>query len=302
MPPISRFFARFFARCALFTLWLLHWLPLPLLRVVGRGLGALAYRFAPARRAVARVNLALCFPDRSEAERERLTRTHFTLFAQTLLERGLLWWASQKRLSRLIVFSGAERLDRLAGQPVVLLAPHFIGLDAGGMAILLHGKGVSLYSKQKNPVFDRQFRAGRMRFHGALLFSRQDGIRPILKAMRQGLPFYYLPDMDLGRRNSIFVPFFGVEAATVPALSRIVRATGAKVLPILTRLTPQGYHVEILPPWENFPGESIEDDTRFMNRAIEEWIMAAPEQYYWLHKRFKTRPAGSPSLYPDFIS
>ncbi|MDR2638161.1 MAG: lipid A biosynthesis acyltransferase [Zoogloeaceae bacterium] len=286
---------------ALALLWLIHWLPLPLIRMLGAALGHLLRILSRERRAIARINLALCFPGMDEMARERLLRRHFVVFAQSLLDRSLLWWASRKRLARLIALKGSEHLQCADGCPVLLLAPHFVGLDAGGIAISRLTPVVSIYSRQKNPLFNRMFYAGRMRFNAAsILLSRQEGVRRVLKAMRQGLPLYYLPDMDFGRDESIFVPFFGVPAATIPGVSRLARATGAKVLPVIARLTPGGYEVEIMPPRENFPGENMEEDTAFINRFIEERIMTMPEQYYWLHKRFKTRPPGEEKLYPKF--
>ena len=115
--------------------------------------------------------------------------------------------------------------------------------------------------------------------------------------MKDGRPFYYLPDMDFGPKESIFVPFFGVPAATIPALSRLVRLTGARVVPVISRQVPDGYEIEVMPPWENFPGESVEADTAMMNRFIESQVLTMPEQYFWVHKRFKTRPPGQQGVY-----
>jgi KDO2-lipid IV(A) lauroyltransferase len=138
---------------------------------------------------------------------------------------------------------------------------------------------------------------GRKRFNDTLLLSRQDGMRRIVKALKDGYPFYYLPDMDFGSRDSIFVPFFGIQTATIPAVSRLVRMTGAKVVACITRQVPDGYEVEVMPAWENFPGESVEADTAYVNRFIESQVLRMPEQYFWLHKRFKTRPAGEQRFY-----
>lgn len=278
-------------------LWLLHGLPFSFLRALGAGVGMAAFWLARRRRHIARVNLGLCFPALHVAEQERLLRRHCIVLAQAFIDHILLWWASPERLRRHIRLRGLHHLEAEAGKPVLILAPHFIGLDAGGVAVALERRVASMYSSQKNPVFDRAFLAGRQRFNAPLLLSRKEGTRRLLKALKGGLPLYYLPDMDFGRKDSIFVPFFGVPAATIPGVSRLVRATGARVIPIISRLTPQGYDVELLPPWENFPGESVAADTAFMNRYIETLILTMPEQYYWFHKRFKTRPAGEPDVY-----
>ncbi len=279
-------------------LWLLHWLPLPVLRAIGWGLGRLLFLFAGERRRIVLINLGLCFPDKSEEERRAIARRHFVAFARSVVDRPLGWWASQKRLERLIRIRGVEHLTDPEGRPTILLAPHFIGLDSGATRISMYIVACSVFSRQKNPVFNTLLFNGRRRFNGALLLSRQDGMRRIVKAMKEGHPFYYLPDMDFGRKESIFVPFFGVPAATIPALSRLVRLTGARVVACITRQVADGYEVEVMPPWEHFPGASVEEDTAAMNRFIESQVLQMPEQYYWLHKRFKTRPAGEPRYYP----
>jgi len=288
-----------FARLVLALLWLLHWLPLPLLRKLGAFLGLIFFYTARSRREIARINLKLCFPEMDEAARDKLLRRHFTVFLQSVLDRALLWWASPARLARLLTVRGWENIIRADQEPTLLLAPHFAGLDAGGIAVSMKISVVSMYARQKRqPVFDQAILNGRMRFNKPTLVSRNEGIRRTIKAMKDGLPFYYLPDMDLGREESIFVPFFGVLAATVPGVSRLVRITGAKVVPVVTRMTAEGYTVDFLPPWENYPGESVEADTLYMNRFIEEQVLTMPEQYHWLHKRFKTRPAGEEKFYP----
>ncbi|HMT79502.1 MAG TPA: lipid A biosynthesis acyltransferase [Azonexus sp.] len=279
------------------VLWLLHWLPLPVLRVLGWGLGVLLHKFGRERRNVALTNLRLCFPDKTEVERELLARQHFVAFARAVLDRTLGWWASKQRLERIIRIHGVENLTDSGGRPTILLSPHFVGLDAGATRISMYVVGCSVFSNQKNPVLNKLLYDGRMRFNDAVLLSRQDGMRKIVKAMKDGHPFYYLPDMDFGPKESIFVPFFGVQAATIPALSRLVRLTGARVVACITRQVADGYEVEVMPPWENFPGESVEADTEFMNQFIETQVLRMPEQYFWLHKRFKTRPSGEQRFY-----
>jgi len=278
-------------------LWLLHWLPLPVLRALGGGLGRLFYRFASERRNVVLTNLRLCFPERSEAEREAMARQHFIVFAKAFLDRTLGWWASKERLQRLIRIQGVDNLTDPEGRPIILLSPHFVGLDAGATRISMYVPGCTVYSRQKNQVLDKLLYDGRGRFTDTVMLSRKDGMRKIVKAMKDGYRFYYLPDMDFGPKESIFVPFFGVQAATIPALSRLVRLTGAKVVACITRQVPDGYEVEVMPAWDNFPGESVEADTEFMNRFIESQVLRMPEQYYWVHKRFKTRPPGQQRFY-----
>lgn len=289
-------------RIALLLVWLLHFLPYRVLALVGHALGRVLFHLAGERRRVALTNLALCFPDMSEAERRRLARAHFSAFTRSVLDRGIAWWSTRERLMRIVQVEGFEHLRACAGRPSVLLAPHFVGLDIGAQRLAAEHGAVSMYSRQKNAVFDAFLCEKRNRFGSVTLVARQQGLRPVLRAMRTGLTFYYLPDMDFGARDSVFVPFFGVPAATVPALSRIVRLTGAVVLPCITEQLPRGggYRVRIHPPWTGVPAPGEPDDradARAMNAFIESEVARMPAQYHWLHKRFKTRPPGAPSLY-----
>ena len=286
-------------RLALALMWLLHFLPLSWQAPLGILFGRLLFVLAGERRRVALTNLRLCLPQLRESERQALARRHFEVFGRSFLERGLLWWASPERLRRLVHIEGLEHLQAVKGRPVILLVPHFVGLDIGGTRVMLEFDIVSIYANQKNLLFNAALLKGRSRFGGSTLLSRQEGTRKAIKAMRAGKPFYYLPDMDYGERDTIFVPFFGVPAATITGLSRLARLCDAAVLPVITRMLPggQGYQVSIGPAWQDFPGASIEIDTRRMNAYIEAEVLAMPEQYFWLHKRFKTRPAGETSLY-----
>ena len=286
-----------FSRATVAVLWLLHWLPLPALRALGGLLGRLLYRFGRERRQVALTNLHLCFPELSRREREALARQHFIVFAQAFLDRTLFWWASRERLTRIVRLSGQENLCSDDGRPTLLLAPHFVGLDAGATMITLLTHGITIYARQKNPVFDAVLLAGRQRFNAPILLSRQDGMRKVVKAMQGGHPFYYLPDMDYGARDAIFVPFFGVSAATITGVSRLARLVNARIVPCVTRLVADGYEVELQPAWSDYPGASVEADTLRMNQSIEQQVLRMPEQYFWVHKRFKTRPAGEAKFY-----
>jgi KDO2-lipid IV(A) lauroyltransferase len=281
------------------ALWLLHLLPLSWLAALGSGFGRLLYILGRERRQVALTNLRLCFPKLSAVQREVLARRHFAAFGRSFFERGLLWWASEQRIRRLVRVSGGEHIDALRGRPVILLVPHFVGLDMGWTRLSQDFEMVSIYANQKNVLFNAALYRGRMRFGKSLLLSRQEGTRKALKAMRDGRLFYYLPDMDYGQRDTIFVPFFGFPTATITGLSRLARMSGAAIVPCLTRMLPggAGYEVQLLPPWNDYPGESIEADTLRMNAVIETWVNAMPEQYFWLHKRFKTRPPGEASVY-----
>ena len=288
------------ARLALSVMWLLRLLPLPLLAALGSAFGMTLYLFAHERRQVCRINLARCLPQLSEPERLALARRHFRAVGRSLLERGILWWSSRRRIERLVQVRDIEHLTLARGDgPVILLAPHFVGLDVGFARLTCGFDLASVYANQKSAVMNRTLLDGRMRFGDQRLFSRQDGIRPALAALKEGRPLYYLPDMDFGSRDAVFVDFFGVPAATITGLARLARLSGARVVPCVTMMLPggAGYQLRCHPAWDNFPGDDIEADTRRMNAFIEDCVREMPEQYFWTHKRFKTRPAGEAKWY-----
>lgn len=292
-------------RALLGVLWLLSWLPLPLLAALGRGLGGLLHRLAGSRRRIALRNLALCFPGMPEGERRATVREHFSWLGRSLLERSLLWYAPEDRLRGLIQVEGdvglAEREFQTNGRATMWLCPHFVGLDVAGAAILLcqPRPGASIYQTQSNPVIDVAMKRGRLRFGDAEIFPRQESVKPLLRAVKQGRGFFNLPDMDFGAKDAAFVPFFGVPAATLLAPSRLARLLDMVVQPVIAELLPggRGYRVHFLPPLENFPTDDAEADTLRMNQFIEQQIRLRLPQYLWVHKRFKTRPPGVPGVY-----
>jgi KDO2-lipid IV(A) lauroyltransferase len=286
-------------RVALGLLWLLRLLPLPMLAPLGRGLGLLYYLLGRERRNVALTNLGLCFPHWSESERQRVARAHFQALGRAVLEEGILWWSSTDRIRRLVRVEGIEHLEAARARPLIALAPHFIGLDMGGTRLATEWSGCTIYRRQSNPLMDRMLLRARTRFVPQRLFSRREGIRPLVRAMREGLPFHYSPDQDFGPRDSIFVPFFGVPTATITGVSRIARLARAAVVPAVTRQLPGagGYVVTFYPAWSDFPTDDEERDTRRVNEFIEQRVLEMPEQYLWVHKRFKTRPPGAASVY-----
>lgn len=273
-------------------------LPLPALRALGALLGGALYLLVGARRRVVRTNLRLCLPALGEAERARLARQVFVRFAQAWLDRAWLWHGAPERVRRRLRLTGA--LEALQGEtPTVLFAPHFMGLDAGWTALTqqVPRRFTTIYTNQSNVAVDAWVLAGRRRFGQCRLFGRSDGVKAIVAALRAGEPLYLLPDMNFGPEESVFVPFFGVPAATVPSLSRFARLARAQVVPVLTRMTRDGYTVEVLPPWRDFPSDDAEADTALMNRRLQDYIATMPAQYYWVHKRFKDRPPGEPAIY-----
>jgi KDO2-lipid IV(A) lauroyltransferase len=289
------------SRLGLLLLWLLHWLPLPLLAALGSGLGRALYPLATSRRRIALRNVELCLPQLSLREREALVREHFGWLARSLLERSVLWWASPARLKRLIHVEGDIGLAERSQRAVMWLTPHFLALETVGTATQLFQRRpvVSIYQAQSNPVFEAAMYRGRLRFGQGELYKRSDTVRPLVRAVRRGFGFINLPDMDFGIKDAAFVPFFGVPAATLLAPSRLARSLDMIVQPVLAEMLPggRGYRVRFLPPWDDWPGDDAEADARRMNAWIEARVLENPAQYLWVHKRFKTRPPGEPSLY-----
>jgi lipid A biosynthesis (KDO)2-(lauroyl)-lipid IVA acyltransferase len=276
------------------------WLPLRLSRGLGAALGGCMYAFNAKRRHIARVNLKLCFPDKSGAERARLLRRHFVVHGQSYLDLGFLAWASERRIRRAMHLHGLEHLRaaRQRGKNVILLAPHCLGMNVAAGVLAREHAEFSMMKLQRDPVINWLLNRGRMRF-GLKLVARTQGLRPVVRALKQGLAFYYLPDEDFGPRHSVFAPFFGVPTATLTTLGRLVELTDAVVIPCFVRLLPRGrgYEIALKPPLASFPRGDTHADAARMNRALEDMIRTHPEQYMWTLKLFKTRPHGAPSPY-----
>lgn len=281
---------------AIYVLQLLSRIPLPISRKVGKYLGCLAYLMMKKRRNVGLVNLKLCFPEKTVAEREDILRQHFADLFTIGLSYGLLFGASKTRMESLITYRGMEHLQTYyKNRPVVLLAPHFLALDLGGNRSTIDISGYTMFSQQRNKYLSQRVKEARTRFmklNGGEIFSRQDGLRSIVKKMKLNkLPFYYLPDQDMDERSSIYVPFFAHEfCATLDTLPKILKLADAVVIPMATYLESDGYVVEFGEAWDNYPTGNLYDDIAHMNRKIEEMIIKHPSQYLWMHKRFKTQP------------
>lgn len=287
-----------FSQFGLLLLRVLGYLPLSWLRALGAGLGTLLWVVIPSRRRVVQTNLRVCFPHLSVAERDVLTRQTFAYFAQAWLDRSWLWHRSAACIQSRVQLSG-DVAALSEAKPTVLFAPHFVGLDVGWTALTmqlpLHF--TTIFTPQSNAAVDAWVAKGRERFGHVRLFRREDGVKPIVAALRQHELLYLLPDMNFGANESIFVPFYGEQAATVPSLSRFAKLGRARVLPVITRMTDAGYEVVVHPAWEDFPTVDAEADTATMNQRLEVFINAMPAQYFWVHKRFKTRPPGAAVVY-----
>lgn len=277
---------------------LLGFLPLPVLRAMGVWLGVVLYVGAKWRRHVVLQNLRVCFPEKSETQHKTLAKQAFVYFAQAWLDRSWLWHRSASCIKARVRFTGA--VDALnTDVPTVIFAPHFVGLDVGWtlLTLSISKHFTTIFTPQSNPVAGAWMTQGRSRFGQVQLFQREDGVKTIVSSLRNNAWLYLLPDMNFGPEESIFVPFFGEPAATVPSLSRFAKLGRARVLPVVTHMTSGGYEVEVHKAWDDFPTDDAQSDTALMNQRLEIYIQAMPAQYFWVHKRFKTRPEGAASIY-----
>ena len=273
-------------------------LPLSWVRALGAALGAALYVLVASRRRVVQTNLRLCFPHWSPAQVRQAAREVFDHFGKAWLDRGWLWHGDAQLIRQRVNLCGA--VQALQGQvPTVIFAPHFVGLDAGWTALTqqVPREFVTIYTGQANKIADAWILQGRKRFGSVRLLGRVDGVKPVIAGLRAGAALYLLPDMNFGPEESVFVPFYGVPAATVPSLSRFASLGRAQVVPVLSRLTATGYDVEVQPPWSDFPGPDSLADTALMNQRLQAMIDRMPTQYYWVHKRFKDRPPGVAGVY-----
>ena len=286
------------SRCGIFFMHLLGSLPLAWVRALGWLMGWVLYSVAVSRRKVVWINLRLCFPAWPDHQLRTVATQTFIYFSQAWLDRGWLWHGAPEVARRRLRLVG--QVDALEGAgPVIIFSPHFVGLDAGWTALTqqVPRAFTTIYTHQANKVVDAWVFEGRKRFGSATLFDRSAGPKPILAGLRAGEVLYLLPDMNYGLPESVFVPFFGVQAATVTSLSRLARLGKARVVPVVTRMTATGYDVEVMPTWVDFPGDDVTQDALRMNQRLEGFVNTMPSQYYWVHKRFKDRPEGAPPVY-----
>ncbi|PZW64450.1 KDO2-lipid IV(A) lauroyltransferase [Pseudomonas sp. URMO17WK12:I1] len=282
-------------------LWLTVQLPYGALLRLGRGLGWLMYHTAGSRRRIATRNLELCFPHMPADKRERLLKENFASTGIAFFEMAMSWWWPRHKLARLAHIEGIEHLQQAQaqGQGVILMAVHFTTLEIGAALLGQVHTIDGMYREHGNPVFDFVQRRGRERHNlDATAIERED-VRAMIKVLRAGRAIWYAPDQDYGRKQSLFAPLFGIQAATVTATTKFARLGRAIVLPFTQMRLPDGggYRLTIHPPLSDFPGESEEADCLRVNQWVEQAIVTCPEQYLWAHRRFKTRPEGEPKLY-----
>lgn len=281
-----------------FMRWLAY-VPLPLLRAMAWPLAAVLFAVVGERRRAVRINLRTCLPELHAQRGRWLELLVFVRFAQSWLDRGWLFEGSETLLRRRLRLSDPHGLLRDGGR-TVFFGPHFMGMDAGWLALRLYCPQpmTSLYAPQKNTLIDRWFMQGRERFGHNLTVPRIQGFRTAVRFMRREKgSMYLLPDMDFGEQSSLFVSFFGQPAATAPSLPRVAGMADARVVPVLAFISSSGYDIQVLPAWNSYPTDDTQADTLWMNQQLEDYILQYPEQYYWVHKRFKTRPPGASALY-----
>jgi len=278
---------------------LISLLPLPVIATIGSGLGLLVFSLMKSRRQIALQNIAACFPEKSEQQHQVTAKRCFQLIATTTLGMGINWWASPSRLQRLVSYEGKQHYEKALaqGRNIILLAPHAIALEMGALLLSRERSMITMYQHTRKKLLNDIVKDRRGRF-GGILVERREPLRKLLKLIRAGNPFYYLPDQDAGEKG-VFVPFFGIDTSTFPTLSKFAKVGDALVLPIYTHILPNGagWRVVIGEPLENYPSGDEMEDTRRMNEVIETMVRTAPEQYFWVHKRFKTRPPGADCFY-----
>lgn len=284
-----------------FALWrLVTILPFPVLIVLGRVIGLVFYALPSRRKTIARRNIEICFPDLSSAEQQAMLRANFISTGIAVMEVGISWWWSKKRFSKLIYIEGREHLDAVKDRGVMLLGIHFTTLEIGAAAISTVIEMDGMYRAHGNPVYDFLQARGRLSkgIGNGIVYERRD-VRGTMKALKNGRALWYGPDQDYGLKQGLFAPFFNIPAATVYATARFAEKTGAAVVPFSHIRLPgaRGYKITVHPALENFPvGDDLVDTTR-INKIVEAFIMLQPDQYLWVHRRFKNRPEGEPDLY-----
>jgi len=287
---------------AALLLWGIAWLPLRWRMNLGAWLGRQMLTRNAKRRRIVQINLGLCFPELKQADRDALALSSAERAGQAMLELGVLWLRSDAAIQKRWQVHGREHLDAVvaAGRAPLFVTGHVVGLDMGAAAMTVAcGGGLGLYNPTHQPFVDAWFIWGRSRF-GSSLITRNEGLRPLLKALRSGQAAYYIPDEDHGAEHSVFAPFFGVQKATLPLLGRLVAQGRASALPLFTRLDPDTgmYHLHIEAALSLAEQASPIEEAARMNAVLEAMIRRDPAQYMWSFKLFKTRPAGEPDIYP----
>ncbi|MBN3751844.1 lipid A biosynthesis lauroyl acyltransferase [Paraburkholderia sp. Tr-20389] len=273
-------------------------LPYALVARLGSALGAMLYAIPSSRKRIALVNLRLCFPGKSEREYDDLAKNHFRHVIRSYLERGVQWFGSAESIRKLVRIESRIDLEDRNAPPTIYLGFHFVSIEVGCILYSTRQPAASLYTRMSNTRLCGLARRQRGRF-GAEMIERSTSAKKIVALLRSGIPVMLAADMDHGIQNSVFVPFFGVPACTLTSVSRLARLARARVVPFVTEVLPDyhGYKLTIFEPLRDFPSESDTIDARRINEFLEAQIRQCPEQYYWVHRRFKNRPPGVSGVY-----
>lgn len=281
------------------VLRLMAMLPIRWTQAIGSGLGITVYRLVPSRRRVARINIRQAYPDYSEEQIRELNMASFRSLGISVFEFAQSWWRDRDYMRSICEVEGKQHLDdALAkGKGVILLTGHFTTLEIGAMLIGLYTPLNGVYKKAHNPMFNA-FMAHYRSTYGEELIENKN-VRALIRGLRRGRATWFAPDQDFADQDIVFTPFLGGIASTLTATARMAEMTGADVVPFypLRLKNGRGYRLVILPALDNFPSDDINIDSARINKAIEEMVYANPEQYGWVHKRFKHRPPGSPPIY-----
>ncbi|RKP59354.1 lipid A biosynthesis lauroyl acyltransferase [Pararobbsia silviterrae] len=275
-------------------------LPYGLVARFGDGLGWLLYQIPSSRKRVVHTNLRLCFPEWDDAERERVAGRHFRHAVRSYVERSYQWFGSARTIEKLVVVDSEIDLEDPDLPPTILLGYHFVAIEAASVAInhALKRRCGSLYQPFSNRDLDRIASEARGRFNAEMV-SKSDSARAVIRMLRNRQPVMLGADMDYGLRNSAFVPFFGVPACTLTSTARLAATAPAQIIVFVGEVLPhyKGYRLKVFKPWADYPSGDDVADARRMNAVLEDLVRTMPEQYYWVHKRFKTRPPGEPGFY-----
>jgi len=285
--------------CGFAVLWCVNRLPFNQQMKVGKWLGRLLYHITRRRRRIAKVNLHLCFPDLAETQRRQILKKHFESLGIMVIELGLSWWTPTEKLKKRVTIEGMEILQTAlsGGKGIILLAAHFTTLEISAPLFTIFMPATTMYRRHENPLINAVMERGRKR-HLTKIIPREE-VRTMLRVLKNNEIVWYACDQGYREQQTVIVPFFGVPASANSATSRLARVSGAAVLPFVTyrRDDNSGYLLKISPPVENYPSDNPEEDALRINRIIEKQILAHPEQYFWVHRRFKRRDKTKQDLY-----
>lgn len=274
-------------------------LPYPIMQRFSRGLGHLVYKALPKRRRITETNIRLCLPQLDETEVQQLVRDAFDSAAMSFFETALAWWGSDSRLKKMVRFEGTENIDaaKAQGKGIIMLGGHYTTLEISGRLLTYYMEDFHpVYMAAKNKLYNTVMVNSRERSISTLLENRD--MRKIIATLKKGRAIWYAPDQDFGRDGSVFAPFMGVQTATIVATARLAKLSGAAVVPFYSeRLNNGQYVIRFGKMFEHFPSDDDIADATKINQAIEEQVKRTPEQYLWLHRRFKTRPDGEAGIY-----